>query len=97
LEQRLLLSHTPHIKTLYIFACDVDAFYDYVTAGKEVLSLILMKLHLHVPLKYQRDGLYICSEAIAEPFWRHHIRILPQDRCPLPGDYLNSPLCQTTR
>jgi hypothetical protein len=75
----------------------VDSFYDYVQAGKEGLSLIFMKFHLPVPLKYQRDGLYICSEAVAEPFWRNSILILPENRCPLPGDYLGSPLCHIVR
>jgi hypothetical protein len=32
----------------------------------------------------------ICSEAVAEAFWRAGIDILPQDVIPLPGDFVES-------
>ncbi len=74
--------------------CSGESFYDYVQGGKAGLSLILQRLHLPVPLSYQRDGLYICSEAVAEPFWRSGVPILPPDRCPLPADFMCSPLAR---
>lgn len=73
-------------------ASDPQAYYDYQCIATHVIPwLILQKLHIPVPLKYQRNSMMICSEACAEVFWRTGIDVVPEDVVPLPGDFAESP------
>lgn len=71
-------------------ASSVQSYYDYLGVVRWVLPRIICeKLHLPVPLKYQRDAWQICSEAIFEVFYRARlVDILPSWRVPLPGDFV---------
>jgi hypothetical protein len=69
---------------------DIKSFYDYYAIGGLTLILLAKKLHLPLPIKYHRDELMICSEAVAEAFWRSGIEIVPPDNMPLPVDFLKS-------
>ena len=68
------------------------AFYDYpVIVMSCVPSVLKMKLPwLPIPVSYCRDIWVICSEVIAECYWRAYIIILPKDVVPLPVDFLTS-------
>jgi len=76
------------IKNALEIAFAYDSYYDYLAAGHLVLILLLQKLHLPIPLKYQRNSLFICSEAVAEAFWRAGIEVLPRNVVPSPGDFV---------
>jgi hypothetical protein len=65
-------------QTRYDFAC---------VPGFILPRLISEKLGLPLPLKYHRDPFMVCSEAVAEPFWRANLEVLPRDVVPLPGDF----------
>lgn len=74
-------------------ASDPQAYYDYLVVVTHLIPwLILQKLGIPVPLKYHRNSLMICSEAIAEVFWRANVSVLPDDIVPLPGDFVTSDL-----
>ena len=76
-------------------ASDLQAYYDYSVIAWHIIPRIFFeKLHLSIPLKYQRDEKQICSEAVAEVFWRTEMNILPQDIAPLPGDFVESSLLE---
>jgi len=69
-------------------ATDERSFYDYLSVPGFILPrLIFEKLHLPLPLKYHRNPYMICSEAVAEPFWRVNLELVPRDVEPLPGDF----------
>ncbi len=67
-----------------------QSYYDYYAIIRFVLPrLILKKLGLQMPLKYHRDPLQICSEAVFEVFYGAGlINILPKNVVPLPGDFV---------
>lgn len=66
-----------------------QSFYDYSVIALHIIpKVILEKLHLPVPLKYQRDERMICSEAVLEVFLRAKVPVLPQSIVPLPGDFV---------
>ncbi len=68
-----------------------DAYYGWIDIQWFVLpKLMLTKLHLPIPLKYHRDKFMICSEAVAEAFWRASLDILPEDVIPMPADFIES-------
>ena len=72
-------------------ASEDNAYYDYLCIAQFVLPrLICKKLHLPLPLKYQRNPLMICSEALLEVFLRAKVLILPEKVVPLPGDFIES-------
>ena len=73
---------------------DPNSYYDYVSIVTSCLPRVLEEKFpwIPIPLKYQRDKTYICSEAAAEPWWRTGLMILPDTIVPLPGDFLTSPL-----
>ena len=76
-------------------ASDIKAYYDYYCIPRFILPRILChKLGIPLGLKYQRDPLMICSEAVAETYWRASLPILPRDVVPLPGDFITSPLLE---
>jgi len=72
-------------------ASDPQSYYDYLCIIRFVLPrLILEKLRLPVPLKWQRDERMICSEAVEEVFHRAKLVdiLLPYCTPPLPGDFV---------
>jgi len=72
-------------------ASDSQSYYDYLCIIRFVLPrLILEKLRLPVPLKWQRDERMICSEAVEEVFHRAKLVdiLLPYCTPPLPGDFV---------
>lgn len=70
-----------------------DSWYDYICITKWVLPrLLLTKLGLPLPLKYQRDQFMICSELVAEAYWNTGFEVLPKNKIPLPSDFAKSPL-----
>lgn len=76
-------------------ASDERSYYDYYVIATHLIPwLILQKLHIPIPLKYQRNSLMICSEACAEVFWRAGVAALPEDVVPLPGDFVDSDLLE---
>jgi len=74
-------------------ASDTRSFYDYYCIPRFIfIRLFCNKLGIPLMLKYQRDALMICSEAVAECFWRAKLEILPKNLVPLPGDFVGNPL-----
>lgn len=70
-------------------ASDPQAHYDYSIITLHIIpEVILEKLHLPIPLKYQRDERMICSEAVLEVFLRARVPVLPKNVVPLPGDFV---------
>jgi len=82
------------LKEAVVLASDHKSYYDYYAIVRWVLPRIICeKLHLPIPLSWQRDERQICSEAVAECFWRGKLEVLPKDIVPLPGDFVtDSPL-----
>ena len=93
------------LTTAFEMAADEKHFYDYVSIVHSVLPrVILEKLPwLPLPVKYHRDIWFICSEAVAELWWRNDTLVLPDDQqlpdgtimagsIPLPGDFARSPI-----
>ena len=76
-------------------ASDPQAYYDYQTILWHIIPRVLFeKLGINPPLKYQRDQKMLCSECVAEVFWRAGVDILPRNIVPLPGDFVESPLLE---
>ncbi len=75
-------------------ASDPQAYYDYSIIALHIIpKIILEKLHLPIPLKYQRDERMICSEACWEVFIRGGIPdLLYLEGVPLPGDFVTDSL-----
>jgi hypothetical protein len=73
-------------------ATDPNSYYDYFAYVHNCLPRVLKEKFpwLFIPSQYHRDDAMICSEAVAEAFWRAGIDILPQDVIPLPGDFVKS-------
>jgi len=84
------------LETAFQIAADEQSFYDYLSIVHSVLPRVIgEKLPwLPLPLKYHRDIFMICSEAVAEVFWRNDIQVIPDDLIPLPGDFALSPILQ---
>jgi hypothetical protein len=82
--------------TAFSIAADEKSFYDYFCIVYSCVPRVLKEKFpwLPLPVKYHRDIFMICSEAIAEVFWRNDIEIVPKDMVPLPGDFALSPLLQ---
>jgi hypothetical protein len=76
---------------------DPKAYYDYFTIVESCIPRVLKTKFpwLPIPVKYHRDPMMICSEAVAECFWRAGIEVLPKDVVPLPGDFEESPILQS--
>ena len=72
------------------------AYYDYFTIVRSCIPRALkMKFPwLPIPVKYHRDPMMICSEAVAEVFWRAGIEVLSKDIVPLPIDFETSPILE---
>jgi hypothetical protein len=74
-------------------ASDPKSYFDYFCIVTSVIPRLLVeKFCLPLPLKYHRNNLMICSEAVAETFWRNELDIIPKDIVPLPADFLDSPI-----
>ena len=76
-------------------ASNPQSYYDYLCIFRSVLPrLIREKLHLPIPLMWQRDSWQICSEAIFEVFYRAALNeiLLPYAVPPLPGDFVTETL-----
>lgn len=86
----------PRILTEAIkLASDPHAYYDYTVITLHIIpKVILEKLHLPIPLRYQRDERMICSEAALEVFLRARVPVLPKNVVPLPGDFVTSTLLE---
>lgn len=77
------------LNSAWKIATDDQSKYDYMCIPNYiVIRLICEKLHIPLPLKYHRNPYMICSEAVAEVFWRSGIDVLPQSVLPLPGDFV---------
>jgi len=75
-------------------ASSFHSYYDYFGIVRWVLPRIIReKLHLPIPLSWQRDAWQICSEAVFEVFYRARlVDILPVNVIPLPGDFVTDSL-----
>jgi hypothetical protein len=80
--------------TAFSIAADEKSFYDYTAIVRFCVPYILKRKFPWLPYnppKYKRDKFMICSEAVAEVFWRNDIEIVPKNVVPLPGDFAISP------
>ena len=76
-------------------ASDPQAYYDYYAIATSVLPRIIMeKLHLPIPVAWERDERQICSEACFEVFYRAKLVDILPPNCtpPLPGDFVTDSL-----
>jgi hypothetical protein len=93
------------LNTAFTIAADEKSFYDYLSIVHSVLPRVIAEKlpWLPLPVKYHRDIFMICSEAVAELWWRNNSLILPDDKeeadgtisagsIPLPGDFAKSPM-----
>ena len=93
------------LTTAFEMAADEAHFYDYVSIVHSVLPRVIAEKlpWLPLPVKYHRDIWFICSEAVAELWWRNDTLVLPDDQqlpdgtimagsIPLPGDFAKSPI-----
>jgi len=73
-----------------IIASDSKSDYDW-TGGLKLAAFRVLreKFGIKRPLLrvYERDKKMICSEAIAELFWRSDIPVLPDNVVPIPADF----------
>lgn len=70
---------------------DPKSYYDYLCVVRFAIPRIIAQiLGLPLPLKYHRTPQMICSEFVAEVFWRVGIEVLPMDIVPMPDDFLES-------
>jgi uncharacterized protein YycO len=82
------------IKVAIDIASDPQSYYDYFCIIKNCLPRVFKEKFpwLPIPLQYHRDAAMICSELVAEIYWKAGINILPKDIVPLPGDFESSPV-----
>jgi len=84
------------IKVAFEIAADEKSLYDYSCIVYSCVPRVLKEKFpwLPLPVKYHRDIFMICSEAVAEVFWRNEVEVVPKDVVPLPGDFALSPFLQ---
>lgn len=87
------------LKTASEIAADEKSLYDYFCIVYSCIPRVLHEklppwLPIPIPVKYHRDIFMICSEAVAEVFWRNGFEVLPEDTVPLPVDFVLSPVLQ---
>ena len=84
------------IKTAFEIAADEKSFYDYFCIVYSCIPRVLKEKFpwLPLPVKYHRDIFLICSEAVAEVFWRNEVQVICKDVVPLPYDFALSPFLQ---
>lgn len=78
------------IRTAVKIASDSRSYYDWWGLIRfAALRVLREKFGRKRPLTYQykRDPKMICSEAVAEIFWRNKVDILPKDLTPVPADF----------
>ena len=77
-------------------ASEERAYYDYPVILLSCIPRILKTKFpfLPIPVKYCRDVKVICSEGVAECFWRSYLPVLPKDIVPLPIDFETSPILE---
>ncbi len=82
------------IRQAITIASDPRSYYDYHCIARSCIPRLLKQKFtwLPIPTQYHRDAAMICSEAVAEVFWRAGIDVLPKDIVPLPGDFAKSPI-----
>lgn len=71
-------------------ASDSKSYYDWFGLIRFAAVRVLReKFGKKYPLtyRYKRDPKMICSEAVAEIFWRNDIDVLPTDLTPVPADF----------
>ena len=81
---------TKLIRTAVRIASDSRSYYDrWGLLRFAALRVLREKLGRRRPLTYQykRDPKMICSEAVAEIFWRNKLDVLPTDLTPIPADF----------
>lgn len=72
-------------------ASDQNSYYDFLAVGTScVFRWLNERFNIPIPLKYHRDQFMICSEAIAEVFWRNDIEVVAYHKVPIPGDFIDS-------
>jgi hypothetical protein len=77
--------------TAVVIASAETSRYDYLDIMSEVLPRLLYGYFgVGFMLKYRRDGHYICSEAVAEAFWRNGIEVVCENEIPLPSDFVKT-------
>jgi len=77
--------------TAFEIAADEKSFFDYFAVVHSVLPRVLIeKLHLPLPPIYHRDIFMVCSEAVAEVWWRNGIEVVSKNVIPLPTDFRSS-------
>mgnify|MGYP001606919027 CR=1 FL=1 len=79
------------IQTAVDIASESSSYYDWKGLVKfAALRVLREKFGVYRPLlKYKRDRRMICSEAVAEVFWRNGMLILPKNIIPVPADFAN--------
>ena len=78
------------VKTAVQIASDSRSYYDWFGLVRfAALRVLRNKFGITRPLtyRYKRDPKMICSEAVAEIFWRNKMEILPRDLTPIPADF----------
>jgi len=77
------------VNTGFEIAADEKSFFDYSSVVTSILPRVISEKlpWLPLPMKYHRDIFLMCSEAVAEVFWRNGIMVIPDDEIPLPGDF----------
>jgi hypothetical protein len=80
------------LETAINLISDPQSYYDYSCIIQSCVPRALKTKFpcLPIPLKYHRDAAMVCSEFVAEIFWRVGICVLSQDVVPLPGDFETS-------
>lgn len=76
-------------------ASNRQAYYDYFTIVNSVIPRVLKEKFpwVPIPVKYHRDIMMICSELVAEIYWRAGIDIFTdKNNVLLPGDFEDSPI-----
>jgi len=72
-------------------ASDPQAYYDYgCLIWHIILRVLFEKLRLTPSLRYQRNEKMVCSEAVAECFWRAGLEVVREDIVPMPSSFIES-------
>lgn len=68
------------------------SYYDFLTIARSFIPRLLWQRFPFLPINpyYVRDSMFICTELVAECFWRVCIDVLPENVCPMPKDFLDS-------
>lgn len=74
-------------------ASEPKAYYDYYCIVRFVLPRLLVEkvpfLAPFIPVRWQRNQVHVCSEAIWEIYHRAGYTLMPGDMVPMPGDFVD--------